>query len=255
MFVGIAPRFKVFEMFGIPVYVNPTFLFLLLLFVTDFGSFSFGLGAALMLAISIVAHEFAHALTGRAFGCATRDITLSILGGCASMVQMPRKAVQEFLVALAGPVMSFLLAGIGFAALLFLPIENDFLANLLAYLMWMNVILGCFNLLPGFPMDGGRIFRSVMRLFLSRARATFVAMWVGRAFAILLAVRGVWAIFQGQHGFLSILIAWMIWQDGYREYQLARMESSWGCDDYRAKVSPPPYGGEGDDCDVRKGDR
>ena len=89
MFAGVAARFKVLEMFGIPVYVNPTFLFLLLIFVTDFRSFSFGLGAALTLAISIVAHEFAHALTGRAFGCATRDITLSILGGCASMVQMP----------------------------------------------------------------------------------------------------------------------------------------------------------------------
>ena len=142
----------------------------------DFGSFSFGLACALVLALSITLHELGHALTARAFGYQTRDITLSLLGGCASLTSMPRKASQEFLTALAGPLVSFALAGVGWAAVRFLPIENDWLLGVLVYVFWMNLILGGFNLLPGFPMDGGRIFRSVARIFTTRAKATYAAM-------------------------------------------------------------------------------
>jgi stage IV sporulation protein FB len=114
-------------------------------------------------------------------------------------------------------------------------------------------MLGAFNLLPGFPLDGGRIFRSVLLVFFNRSKATFIAMWVGRVFAILLGISGLHAIVSGgSWGFIRILIAWMIWQEGYREYLLARMESSWDYHDFRARVSPPPYGGRGDDCDVTK---
>jgi len=119
--------------------------------------------------------------------------------------------------------------------------------------MWMNLMLGAFNLLPGFPLDGGRIFRSVLRAFLSRPTATLVAMWVGRAFAILLGLSGLHAVFAGGNwGFVRLLIAWMIWREGYREYLLARMESNWDYRDYRAHVSPPPYGGDDDDVDVTR---
>ena len=194
-----------------------------------------------------------HSLTARLFGYRTNDITISLLGGCASLISLPRKAWQEFLTALAGPLVSFALAIAGFLALVFLRIENRWLDFALWYLMWLNVMLGGFNLLPGFPLDGGRIFRSVLRLFLSRPKATFVAMWVGRVFAILLGLSGLHAIvYGGGWGFIRILIAWMIWTEGYREYQLALMESSWDYQDFRARVSPPPYGGEGDDCDVTR---
>ena len=239
-------RYRIMEAFGIPVYVNGSFLLVLILFILDFGSLSFGVAAALTLALSVTAHELAHALTARAFGYRTRDITLSLLGGCASLIALPRKASQEFLTALAGPAMSFLLAGAAFAALVFAPIENVWLFRLLNYAMWMNVMLGAFNLLPGFPMDGGRIFRSTMRLFLSRVKATYVAMWVGRGFAILLALRGLHAVMtRGAWGFVSMLIAWMIWREGYREYLVARAEGDfrgWTEDDFNARVSPPPYG-------------
>ena len=188
----------------------------------DFGSFSFGLACALVLALSITLHELGHALTARAFGYQTRDITLSLLGGCASLTSMPRKASQEFLTALAGPLVSFALAGVGWAAVRFLPIENDWLLGVLVYVFWMNLILGGFNLLPGFPMDGGRIFRSVARIFTTRAKATYAAMVVGRVFAVLLALRGLHSIFtRGPWGFISILIAWMIWREGWREYVMA----------------------------------
>ena len=242
MIVVRPPRWKLFEFFDIPVYVDVSFLVLLFLFLNSGDSFSYGLMQALVLGLSIVAHEYGHALTGRAFGCETHDINLSMIGGCASMVTMPRRGWKEFLVALAGPLVSFALFGLGLAALGFLPIENDFLAYTIFYLAYLNLALGCFNLLPGFPMDGGRIFRSVMMLFTTRPKATFVAMWVGRVFAVLLGLSGLYSLFNGGGwAFIRIFIAYMIWKDGYREYQLALMESNWDYHDFRAKVSPPPY--------------
>lgn len=243
MLVMRPPRWKIFEFFDIPVYVDVSFLVLLFLFLNSGASFSNGLMQALVLGLSIVAHEYGHALTGRLFGCETHDINLSMIGGCASMLSMPRRGWQEFLVALAGPLVSFALCGLGFAALSFLPVENAFLAYTLLYLFRLNFVLGCFNLLPGFPMDGGRIFRSVMMIFTTRPKATFVAMWVGRTFAVLLALLGIVDLFFYHSGwaFVQVFIALMIWKDGYREYQLALMESNWEYHDFRAKVSPPPY--------------
>ena len=252
-------KYHVCDAFGIPIYIELSFIFLLLLFVMDFGSFTFGVAAALALAISVTLHELGHALTARAFGYRTRDITLSLLGGCASLIALPRKAWQEFVTALAGPLVSFAIAG----AILLLdvfevPVPNAWLRNVLAYTFWMNIMLGAFNLLPGFPMDGGRIFRSFMCAFLTRAKATLVAMWVGRAFAILLGLRGLHSIFtNGGWGFISILIAWMIWREGYREYQMALQEERWGFDNpygWSARVSSAPYSDDDDqDVDVHRG--
>ena len=242
MLVMRPPRWKIFEFFDIPVYVDVSFLLILFLFLNSGGSFSYGLMQALVLGLSIVAHEYGHALTGRLFGCETHDINLSMIGGCASMLSMPRRGWQEFLVAIAGPLVSFVLCGLGYSALRFLPIENDFLAYMLIYLFYLNLVLGGFNLLPGFPMDGGRIFRSVLMLFTTRPKATLVAMWVGRVVAVLLGLSGLYAMFNGgSWAFIRIFIAYMIWKDGYREYQLALAESDWGSYDFRAKVSPPPY--------------
>lgn len=242
----VRSKFKVCELFGIPINVDISFAILLFIFLMDFGSLTFGLAAALTLAVSVTLHELGHALTAAAFGFRTRDITLSLLGGCASLTSLPRKAWQEFLTALAGPLVSFAIAGAVLLLDVFeVRIENGWLRGVLAYAFYMNIMLGGFNLLPGFPMDGGRIFRSVMRTFLSRPRATLVAMWVGRVFAILLALRGVHSILTGgSWGFISILIAWMIWREGMREYQMALQEESWNRwtqDDFNARVSPPPY--------------
>ena len=85
----------------------------------------------------------------------------------------------------------------------------------------------------------------MMRIFLSRSKATLVAMWVGRVFAVLLGLRGLHLVVTGGGwGFISILIAWMIWKEGYREYLMALEEerfSKWTQDDFNARVSPPPY--------------
>ena len=242
-------KIKVCDAFGIPVYLDFSLIILLVLFVMDFGSFVYGLSFALALALSIVAHELGHALTARAFGYHTRDITLSLLGGCASLIALPRKAWQEFLTAIAGPAVSFVISGLAWLSLNFLPVDDKWTVLVLYYTMWMNFVLGCFNLLPGFPMDGGRVFRSVASVFTTRTKATYIAMIGGRGFAILLALRGLHSIVTGGGwGFISILIAWMIWREGYREYQLALMEER--ARDWSARVSPPPYGGDSDEVEV-----
>ena len=240
-------KYHICELFGIPVYLDISFAILLFIFITSDRSISFGFATALVLAISVVLHELAHALTARAFGYRTNDITISLLGGCASMIALPRKAYQEFLTALAGPLMSFLIAfGVLALDLNEVRVENDFTRSVLQYTFYLNVMLGGFNLLPGFPMDGGRIFRSAMRLFTTRVKATLIAMWVGRVFAILLGLKGLASIFNGgSWGFVTCLIAYMIWKEGYREYLLARQEDDvnrpWTQADFCARVSPPPY--------------
>ena len=244
-------KIKVCDAFGIPVYLDFSLIILLVLFVMDFGSFVYGLSFALALALSIVAHELGHALTARAFGYHTRDITLSLLGGCASLIALPRKAWQEFLTAIAGPAVSFVISGLAWLSLNFLPVDDKWTVLVLYYTMWMNFVLGCFNLLPGFPMDGGRVFRSVASVFTTRTKATYIAMIVGRGFAILLALRGLHSIVTGGGwGFISILIAWMIWREGWREYQMAFMEER--ARDWSARVSPPPYGGDDDEVEIRE---
>ena len=253
--IDMFPRkIKLCDLFGIPVYLDFSLIILLLLFVTSERSFVYGLSFALALAISIVLHELGHSLTARAFGYHTRDITLSLLGGCASLIALPRKAGQEFLTALAGPAVSFAFSGLCWCVLSFLPVRDPWTVNVLVYTFWMNLMLGGFNLLPGFPMDGGRIFRSVARLFTSRAKATYAAMIVGRVFAVLLGLRGLHSLVTGGGwGFISLMIAWMIWKEGWREYQQALADEEWsGRWDWSARVSPPPYGGDEDDVELHR---
>ena len=241
-------RWRICDLFGIPVYLDITTVFIMLMFL-QCGDIVLALGLSLILAVSIVAHELGHSLTARCFGCRTTNITLTVIGGCASMERLPRKAWQEFLVAAAGPAVSFIL-GVG----LFIAAAVLGSANYLGITCFhgaiINFSLGLFNLLPGFPMDGGRIFRSIARLFASRVRATYAAMIVGRIAAVallvlpLLGIYRIWIIPIGGNVVLRALIAWMIWREGYREYLAARAEGDfrvWTQDDFNARVSPPPY--------------
>lgn len=241
-------RFRILEIFGIPVYLDWSTVFIALMFL-QCGDIFLALGMAVLLLLSIVLHELGHSLTARVFGCNTRDITLSVIGGCASLERMPYKAWQELLTAAAGPLVSFVLGLVMIIASSFMPGES--LLTVALYIAGqINFTLGLFNLLPGFPMDGGRIFRSAARFFMSRARATYVAMVVGRAAAVLLVVlpllgiTNIWIIPIGGSFLLRLLIAYMIWTEGYREYRAALAEENfrnWSQADFDARVSPPPY--------------
>ncbi len=245
-------RFRIAEFFGVPVYINFSFILILLMFLFEGANLLEGLCLVLVLLVSVVAHEYGHVLTAQAFGYPTRDITVSLIGGCASLIALPRKPSQEFLTAIAGPAVSFLLAGLAFLINVFIPLPL-FLFNFFFYLLYFNIAVGIFNLLPGFPMDGGRVFRSFLCIWFSREKATYIAMIVGRIFAILLALSVFYE--KGGGAFIRLFIAFMIWKEGYREYLLALQEAPFSWADYRAHVSPPPYGGRSEDCDIRSGNK
>lgn len=246
-------KYRLCEAFGIPVYLDPSLGVLLLLFVMDFHSLGFGLAMGIVLMLSIVLHELGHALTAQCFGYRAREITLSLLGGCASFSNLPRKPHQELLTALAGPLTSFAIAGVAWVTLLAVQPAPGYFWLGLTYAFWMNVTLGAFNLLPGFPLDGGRILRAGLATFSRRATATKWAMKVGRVVAVMLAVRGVHSMLNGGGwGFMSILIGWMIWQEGKREYMQTVAEEGWGGRwQYSARVSAAPYGGDEDETEIR----
>ena len=214
-------EFRLFDMFGVPVFVNYSFLIIVLMFVLDLPP-ALGLSFALVLAASVLLHEFGHILAARGFGVRARRVTLSVIGGCASLDRIPSSAGGEFLTAIAGPAVSFALSGVSIVLLLFSS-PPSFIAPVLYYGFWLNLVLGCFNLLPGFPMDGGRVFRSLMMKFVSRSKATKIAMIVGRIVAAGIVLRGLllWLEGAGRLPFIEIFIAVMIWREGWREYQMS----------------------------------
>jgi Zn-dependent protease len=200
--------FQVGKAFGIPVYVHPTFLLLPLwvLFNTrEAGPVGMLFGLAGLLAIfgCVVLHEFGHALTARAFGIGTRDVTLYPIGGVARLERMSESPIEEVLIALAGPAVNFvlflLLTPLFLAAVFsdllggeyrltleqgLLPLVAKFVATL-----WLgNGILMGFNLLPAFPMDGGRVLRALLAMGLGRLRATEIAARVGLCVAVLIGL-------------------------------------------------------------------
>ena len=148
---------------------------------------AWGVGCALLLFVSLVAHELAHALTAQRYGIRVESITLRLLGGVSQMVEEPSTPRAELLTAAAGPVMSFALAGMAFGARAVAggPVS---LLVLFGYVGAANLVIAVFNLLPGYPLDGGRLVRA--NLWAWRGSfdwATRVASMIGRVTGLMLA--------------------------------------------------------------------
>ncbi len=190
---------------GIPIRLHVTFLLLLawLAFPSpasgpQSGSFVqryAGLLFVIGLFVCVVLHELGHALTARMYGVRTRNIVLYPIGGVASLETLPRPR-QELWIALAGPAVNLVLSG-GLYALLrltgmrlypFNPVDAP--THLLSNLMWANLTLAAFNMLPAFPMDGGRVLRALIARFTSEVDATAIAARIGQFLAIVMGVFG-----------------------------------------------------------------
>ncbi|WP_049998068.1 CBS domain-containing protein [Halococcus sediminicola] len=160
-----------------------------------------GIAAALGLFAGVVLHELGHSAVAMRFGYDIDAITLWFLGGIAQMAEMPEDWRQEFAVAVAGPVVSVALGIISFGAFLVVPASLPGVRFVVAYLALLNIALAAFNLLPGFPMDGGRVLRALLARNRTHARATQIAAEVGKGFAFLLGLAG---LFGGDVFFIAI---------------------------------------------------
>lgn len=226
---------KLGRILGIDVYLHVTFLLLLGVIASAHavagGSLAAGLNSVTFLGaifLCVLLHEFGHALAARRYSIHTRDITLLPIGGVANLERMPSKPAHELWVALAGPLVNVVIAGLLAVWLLFsgswTPLgslsttSGPFAERLLA----VNVFLVLFNLLPAFPMDGGRVLRAVLAMRLNHARATRIAARIGQGMAVVFALA---ALFYNP---LLLLIAFFVWTGAAHEARVAEMKHSLG---------------------------
>ncbi|MEZ4708855.1 MAG: site-2 protease family protein [Caldilineaceae bacterium] len=223
-----------FRLFGIEVRVHWSFLLILAygaFFYSNsqlgqIGGALFGILTILLLFVCVTLHEFGHALVAQSYHVEVPHITLLPIGGVASLERIPEKPLQEFNIAVAGPLVNFAIA------LILLPLrllmtgdpfwpgvdtlmrqmQEPNLAGIVTFLIVTNLTLGIFNLLPAFPMDGGRVLRALLAMTMPYVRATNIAVFVGRVMAGLLFL---WGIFGG--GVFLMLIAFFVYVGGGSE--------------------------------------
>lgn len=219
--------------FGIDVFVSGWFWILpLVVFVTSFAD---GLDAALFNTASLLAlfgcvglHELGHALAARGYGIRTRDITLYPIGGVARLERMPEKPLAEVAIALAGPAVNVVIAlllgavWVGGQYALGSAFRGGVPGQFVERLMLGNAALAVFNLIPAFPMDGGRVLRAFLSWFTTRSTATNVASWVGSGFAVLFGLYGLVSF----NPFLVVL-AVSVFMMGRQEVAAVRQQEQW----------------------------
>jgi Zn-dependent protease len=229
--------FRLFTIRGIPVRVHGSFLLILLWaawlgFNTRAAGWPLGVlfwvVFTLLLFVCVVLHEFGHSLVAQLFGVTVQDITLWPIGGVARFVKLPQRPYQEFLITAAGPAVNFFLA-ILFGAIAFVWIGPGRLIDtvtspyqlerllagvsaeaMLIMLALNNLLLALFNLIPAFPMDGGRLVRSVLAAFMPFGRATKLASWLGQGAAVIMGVAAlrVPSLFLGLVATFVFVAAW-----------------------------------------------
>ncbi|MBL8606324.1 MAG: site-2 protease family protein [Myxococcales bacterium] len=218
---------------GIEIKVHGTFLALLAWILVSHLVAGEKLAAATQGVLSMIAlfgivilHELGHALTARRFGIRTRDITLLPIGGVARLEKMPDNPRQELLVAIAGPLVNVALAIVAFAGMRAVgaPWSPQAVGvvggSLLAKLFWANVALAVFNLLPAFPLDGGRVLRALLALRMGRVRATDIAARIGQLMALLFGLAGLFG------SPMLVFVALFVWIGAAEEDALVHMNAA-----------------------------
>jgi Zn-dependent protease len=216
--------------FGVPLFFAPSWLIVALIITVSYadlvskqvsgisqaGAYAVSFGFAVLLAVSLLAHELGHTAVSLAFGTPVRRVVIFLLGGVSEIEKEPERPAEEYLVAVAGPLVSLVLAGVG-ACLQPLTTAGSVSWVVLQLLIWSNLVVAGFNLLPGLPLDGGRLLRAgVWWKSRSRLTGTRAAAWGGRAVAGLVLLFGVVTI-QPDEGLafgnllLSVLLATFIW--------------------------------------------
>ncbi|HEX8731207.1 MAG TPA: site-2 protease family protein [Ktedonobacterales bacterium] len=256
--------FRLFRVAGIDIEVNISWLIILALLTSSLALqwfpdiadgyspvayWTLGLVAALALFASVLVHELAHSLVARSRGLPVKSITLFIFGGVSNLEREPRSAGVEFQMALVGPVASAIIGGIALGAWALVGSASPLVAAMLLYLGASNLLLAVFNMIPGFPLDGGRVLRSLIwKTTGSLRRATLWAARIGQGVAILLILVGVWLFFAVDliDGLWFGFIGWFLLQASQAENTQVMMESLLKGVTVRQVMSPPPTVAQGD---------
>ncbi|CAI9086463.1 protease [Candidatus Methylacidiphilum fumarolicum] len=222
---------RIGSIFGIQIYVHFTFFLLLswiaVVYYSERGSLEdalLGILFTLALFFVIVLHELGHATAARFFKISTKDITLLPIGGVARLEKIPEDPIQELIVAIAGPAVNIILALFLYLIMVIVGIPIDakqpdmIHGNILAQFFWTNIILAGFNLIPAFPMDGGRILRGLLGIKMDFLHATRIAASVGQTIALAFGFIGLFT-----NPFL-ILIALFVWFGASQEANLAQVK-------------------------------
>ena len=191
-----------------------------------FGVTGLGLLLVATIFVIIVVHELGHALVARRYGIKTRDIMLLPIGGIASLERMPDKPQQELAVAIVGPLINLVLAGIIYLGIVATDgttrmSEATTIGGAIAtQLMWINIGLAVFNMLPAFPMDGGRVLRALLAMRMGHERATDIAARLGKVSAVAIAIAGLF------YNPLLLLIAFVVWSGASQERALVQLKTA-----------------------------
>src|SRR5215470_3419708 len=206
--------------FGIPVYISPYWLLMAVVLVFVYANsaesrlpntadqYIVATAFVVLLYVSVLVHELAHCVVARGFGLPVRKVLLYPLGGYSEIEQEPSSPGREALISAAGPLVSLALAGIGYELVKVVP---PGLTHRLIYQLFVaNLIVGIFNLLPGLPLDGGRIFRAgIWKITGRQVTATMTAAWAGRVLAILLIALALVSQRQS-HSVISLYWLWLL---------------------------------------------
>jgi Zn-dependent protease/predicted transcriptional regulator len=234
---------KLFKVFGIEIRLDYSWFIIFALFAYFFGFYYFpsylpelnkGLLTLITIAtviiffMSVLIHEISHSLVARRRGTPVERITLFLFGGMAQIEKEPETPYSEFVMAIAGPVASFVLAGI-FAVIWFFTRDIRPIAIPVGYLAVINIVLGVFNMLPGYPLDGGRVLRSIIwKVTGNLKRATFIASTAGRVLGFMIIAGGIYFIFTGNflNGIWLSFIGWFLQSSAQMSYRQLVIENS-----------------------------
>ncbi len=225
--------FKLFSIWGIDVNVHISLLLILFLltyvfYVSDvpygFANYESGLAsvlsfvAAVLVFVSVLLHEFAHSLVAMRYGVSVKGIVLFIFGGISMMEKIPENPREEFFISIAGPATSFAISAICWVMNVVVVAFSSPLSTLLYLIAYINLFLAIFNLIPAFPMDGGRVFRSILARRMSYIRATRIAAETGKMIAVFMGIFGIF------YSPWLILIALFIYMGANEEEKVVMLE-------------------------------
>jgi len=220
--------FRIFSIAGIDINIHISWLIILVFLtfslatgwfpITYPGSstvtyYLLGLIASILLFVSVLLHELAHSFVARSRGLQVKSIVLFIFGGVSNIEQEPQTPGVEFSMAFIGPLVSLLIGVVCYGLLLLVRGTHSLIVPILSYLALMNVILGIFNLIPGFPLDGGRVLRSIIWKATGNFQtATNITTFVGQVFAYLIILWGIFLFFAGNafNGLIIIFTGWFL---------------------------------------------